>query len=50
LKGLKTFAQDFSAARLIAVSLDPFDRKTDSGIEIMNVHRFFAALWDNKII
>jgi predicted AAA+ superfamily ATPase len=50
LKGLKTFAQDFPHARLIVVSLDPFDRKIDSGIEIMNVNRFFAALWDDRII
>ena len=49
LKGLKAFHDDFPSARLIVVSLDPFDRKTDSGIEIMNVHRFFDALWSGQV-
>ena len=50
LKGLKAFRDDFPNARLIIVSLDPFDRKTDSGIEIMNINTFFKALWEGKIM
>ena len=50
LKGLKAFHDDFPNARLIIISLDPFDRKTDSGIEIMNINSFFKALWEEKIM
>ena len=50
LKGLKAFHDDFPTARLIIVSLDPFDRKTDLGIEIMNINTFFKDLWEGNIM
>ncbi len=50
LKGLKAFKEDFPESRLMVVSLDPFNRKTDSGIEILNIHRFLKMLWNGEII
>ncbi|MCR5456069.1 MAG: AAA family ATPase [Bacteroidales bacterium] len=50
LKGLKAFHEEFPTARQIVVSLDLFDRTTDSGIEITNVHNFFKNLWKGNVI
>lgn len=50
LKGLKAFREDFPESRLMVVSLDPFDRRTETGIEITNIHKFLKMLWDGEIV
>lgn len=44
LKGLHSFADDYPKARLIIVSLDPFNRKIGN-IECIHVLDFFKRLW-----
>lgn len=44
LKGLKSFAEDYPAARLIIVSLDPFNRRMGN-VECIHVLDFFRQLW-----
>ncbi|MDY6032676.1 MAG: AAA family ATPase [Alloprevotella sp.] len=45
LKGLKSFAEDYPSARLIIVSLDPFNRRMGN-VECIHVLDFFKQLWD----
>lgn len=49
LKGLKAFAEEHPACRLVIVSLDPFNR-TVSGIEFLELRSFLHLLWHNKIV
>ncbi|MCQ2237076.1 MAG: hypothetical protein MJZ18_08815, partial [Bacteroidales bacterium] len=50
LKGIKAFREDFPQSRLMVVSLDPFDRRTEKGIEITNIHKFLKMLWGGEIV
>lgn len=47
LKGLKAFAGDYPAARLIIVSLDPFNRRINN-VECVYVLDFFKMLWSEE--
>ncbi|MFN2396837.1 MAG: ATP-binding protein [Bacteroidales bacterium] len=49
LKGLKSFADEYTVKRKILVSLDPLPRKTGD-IEILPWSRFLEMLWNGKII
>ena len=44
LKGLNSFAEDYPSARLIIVSLDPFNRRIGN-VECIHVLDFFKQLW-----
>lgn len=49
LKGLKSFADEYTVKRKILVSLDPLPRKTGD-IEILPWSRFLELLWEGGII
>jgi len=49
LKGLKQFAEDYDAGRLILVSRDKYYRKTGE-IEIMPIDMFLDKLWAGNLI
>lgn len=44
LKGLKSFAEDYPTARLIIVSLDPFNRRMGD-VECIHIKDFLKQLW-----
>ena len=48
LKGLKSFAEDYPSARLMIVSLDPFNRRMGN-VECIHVLDFLRLLWANQI-
>ncbi|MBW6481301.1 MAG: AAA family ATPase [Bacteroidales bacterium] len=49
LKGLKSFADEYTVKRKILVTLDPLPRKTGD-IEILPWSRFLELLWEGEII
>ena len=49
LKGLKSFADEYTVKRKILVTLDPLPRKTGD-IEILPWNRFLELLWNGGII
>ncbi len=49
LKGLRSFAEEYNVKRLIAVSNDPYPRKSE-GIDILPWKEFLDRLWDGEII
>jgi predicted AAA+ superfamily ATPase len=48
LKNLRSFANEYSPARKLVVSLDIFTRRTDDDIELVYIHDFLKALWQGK--
>lgn len=50
LKGLLAFQEEKLARRHILVSLDPIQKKMNSGIELMPWHVFLNLLWANQLI
>lgn len=48
LKNIRSFANDYPAARKIVVSQDIFSRSTDDAIELVYVYDFLKALWQGK--
>ncbi|MFN3554356.1 MAG: ATP-binding protein [Bacteroidales bacterium] len=49
LKGLKSFAEEYSVKRKVLVSLDPLPRKAGD-IDILPWERFLELLWNGEII
>jgi len=49
LKGLRSFAEEYNVKRLIAISNDPYPRKSE-GIDILPWKEFLDRLWDGEII
>lgn len=49
LKGLKSFAEEYTVKKSIVVSNDPFPRKIDK-IDILPWKHFLNALWNGEII
>lgn len=50
LSGIKAFAEENRAKRLIVVSRDDSSRKTEGGIELMSWQKFCQLLWRNEIV
>ncbi|HYD47734.1 MAG TPA: ATP-binding protein [Terriglobales bacterium] len=50
LKGLRGLREERLLRRFLAVSLDPIERRTADGIEIMPWQLFLDRLWSNDII
>ncbi len=50
LKGLRALKEEGLLDRFIAVSLDPADRRTSDGIEILPWQIFLDRLWSHRII
>lgn len=50
LTGLRAFKEEHPGTRCIAVSRDPFLRRTRDGIEIMPWRLFLENLWKREII
>ncbi len=48
LKNLRSFANEYSPAHKLVVSLDIFTRRTDDDIELVYIHDFLKALWQGK--
>lgn len=50
LKGLRALKEEKLQRRFIAVSLDPSERRTSDGIEIMPWQLFLDRLWNDEVI
>jgi predicted AAA+ superfamily ATPase len=49
LKGLRAFAEDWPRVHRVVVSLEPHQRTTEDGVEIVPVEEFLARLWGKAI-
>lgn len=50
LKGLRALKEEGRPRRFIAVSLDPGERRTSDGIEILPWEMFLDRLWSGRIV